>query len=226
MRTRGAAKSVLSAHLAVGLLIVAAMTLLLVEISEDVVNHEGREPWTAADAPVGTWLRGHGSPWLTSAMRVATSFGSPLVVTGVTVAMALYLLWRRRFYWLAALVLSVPGGALVNRLLKEAVHRARPHVGDPVLTVAGYSFPSGHTLMASVLYGVVAACVCAHTRDWRLRVLTVVSASVLVALVGVSRVYLGAHYVSDVLGAAAEGLAWLSLTLTAVYTIWQRRNRI
>jgi len=92
--------------------------------------------------------------------------------------------------------------------------------------VSGYSFPSGHTLMASVLYGVVAAYVCAHTRDWRLRLLTVVSASVLTAVVGVSRVYLGAHYVSDVLGATAEGLAWLSLTVTAVYVMSLRSHRI
>jgi membrane-associated phospholipid phosphatase len=226
MRTGVTAKSVVTARLAVGMLIFAAMTLTLAEISVDVVGPERGESWTLADAPVGTWLRSHGSPWLTGAMRVATSFGSPLVVTGIAVALALHMLWRRRLYWLAALVLSVPGGALVNRVLKDAVHRARPQVGDPLLTVSGYSFPSGHTLMASVLYGVVAAYVCAHTRDWRLRLLTVVSASVLTAVVGVSRVYLGAHYVSDVLGATAEGLAWLSLTVTAVYVMSLRSHRI
>ena len=103
---------------------------------------------------------------------------------------------------------------------------ARPHFDDPILTLTGYSFPSGHTMMASVLYGVVAAYLCAHTPDWRLRALIIFSASVLIAVVGFSRVYLGAHYLSDVLGAMAEGLAWLSLCLTAVYTIWQRSNRI
>jgi undecaprenyl-diphosphatase len=208
------------------MLIAATMTLALVAIAADVISPARHGPWTAADARAEPWLRAHESPWLTSAMRVATTFGSPLAVTGMTATLALYMLWRRRLYWLAALLLSVPGGALVNRLLKDAVHRPRPHVSDPILAVTGYSFPSGHTMMASVFYGVLAAYVCVHTRDWRLRVFTVVLAGVLTGLVGVSRVYLGAHYVSDVLGAAAEGMAWLSLTLTAVYAIWQRSHRI
>lgn len=226
MTTRGAAKGLLRAHLAAGILVFATMTLILVGIAEDVIGHERHGSLTVADAPLSTWLHAHASPCLTSAMRVATAFGSPLTVTSIAVALALYLLWRRQFYWLAALVLSVPGGAVLNVLLKYAVHRARPHFADPILTLTGYSFPSGHTMMAAVLYGVVAAYICAHTPDWRRRVLTVVAASVLIALVGVSRVYLGAHYLSDVLGAMAEGLAWLSFCLTMVYTIWQRSDRI
>lgn len=219
MTTRSAAKGLLGAHLAAGILIFATMTLILAEIAEDVLSHG---PFTVADAQLSTWLQAHGSPSVTSAMRVATSFGSTLTVTCIAVALALYLLWRRRLYWLAALVSSVSGGALLNRLLKYAFHRARPHFDNPILTPTGYSFPSGHTMMASVLYGVVAAYLCTHTPDWRWRVLIIVSASVLIALVGVSRIYLGAHYLSDVLGAMAEGLAWLSLCLTVVYTIWQR----
>jgi len=219
MTIRAAAKGLLGAHLAAGILVFATMTLILAEISEDVLSHE---PLTVADAQLSTWLHAQGSPCVTSAMRVATSFGSTLTVTCIAVALSLYLLWRRHLYWLAALVLSVPGGALLNRLLKYAFHRARPHFDDPILTLTGYSFPSGHTMMASVLYGVVAAYLCAHTPDWRGRALIIVAASVLIALVAFSRIYLGAHYLSDVLGAMAEGLAWLSLCLTVVYTIWQR----
>jgi membrane-associated phospholipid phosphatase len=220
--TPSAPRGLTGAHLAAGILAFATMTLVLVGISEDVISHE---PLTVADAQISTWLHAHRSPCLTSAMRVATSFGATLTVTCISVSLALYLLWRRHRHWLAALVLSVPGGALLNILLKYAVHRPRPHFDDPILTLTGYSFPSGHTMMASVLYGGVAAYVLAHTSDWRWRVLTIVSASVMIALVGFSRVYLGAHYLSDVLGAMAEGLAWLSLCLTVVYTIWHRRNR-
>jgi undecaprenyl-diphosphatase len=224
MTTRSAARGVLGAYLAAGILVFATMTLVLVEISEDVITHA---PLTVADAQLSTWLQAHRSTLVTSAMRVATSFGSTVTVTCIAVALALYLLWRHRHpYWLAALALSVPGGALLNMLLKYAFHRARPQLDDPILTLTGYGFPSGHTMMASVLYGVVAAYLFAHTPDWRRRVLIVFSASVLIALVGFSRIYLGAHYLSDVLGAMAEGLAWLSLCLTVVYTIWQRSNRI
>lgn len=212
----------LSLHLAAGILIFATMTLTLGEISEDVINHE---PLTVADARLGAWLHAHASPFLTSAMFVATSFGSTLTVTCIAVLFGLYLLRRRRFYWLAALVSSVGGGALLNKILKYAFHRARPHFDDPILTLTSYSFPSGHTMMASVLYGVIAAYLFSKTRDWRRRVLIVLSASLLILLVGFSRIYLGAHYLSDVLGALAEGLAWLSLCLTAVYSICQRKRQ-
>jgi len=209
------------AGLVTGILLFTIMTLILGEISEDIINHE---PLTVADAQLSTWLHSHGTPSLTSAMFVATSFGSTATVTCISVALGLYLFWRRRFYWLTAVATSVAGGALLNRLLKYAFHRPRPHFDDPILKLTSYSFPSGHTMMATVLYGVVAAYLLAKTPDWRWRVLIIMSASLLIALVGFSRIYLGAHYLSDVLGAMAEGLAWLSLCLTVVYSIWRQQN--
>jgi membrane-associated phospholipid phosphatase len=134
------------------------------------------------------------------------------------------LLWRRQPYWLAAIWLSVFGGMLLNRLLKYAFHRPRPHFTDPILALTSYSFPSGHTMAATVLYGVLAAMLVTKIKRPGFRVLVVLSASLLIALVGFSRMYLGAHYLSDVLGAIAEGLAWLSLCLTAVYSVWRQRN--
>ncbi len=220
--TKFSAKGFLSLHLVAGILVFATMTLTLGEISEDIINHE---PLTLADAQLNTWLHAHGSTSLTSAMFVATGFGSTVWVTCSAVALGLYLLWRRHYYWLAALVLAVPGGALLNRLLKYSFHRVRPHFDDPILTLTSYSFPSGHTMMATVLYGALAAYLFAQIQDWRWRVLIISSASFLIALVGFSRIYLGAHYLSDVLGAMAEGLAWLSLCLTVVSSIWQRRQQ-
>jgi membrane-associated phospholipid phosphatase len=223
MRTHSAATGLPGALVAAGILVFAGMTLTLAGISERVVS---RGPLTVADVQFSAWLHAQRSPFATSVMRVATSFGSPVTVTCIAVVLAVYLLWRqRRPYWFAALVSSVLGGALLNRLLKLAFHRARPVFDDPTLTLAGYGFPSGHTMMASVLYGVVAAYLCAHTPDWLRRLFIVASASVLIALVGFSRIYLGAHYLSDVLAAIAEGCAWLSLCLTVVYVIWQGRNR-
>jgi len=216
-------KGFLSLHLVAGILVFATMTLTLGAISEDVIKHE---PLTVADAQLSTWLHAHRSPFLRSAMLVATSFGSTVTVTCIAVALGLYLLRRRRFYWLAALAASVAGGVLLNRLLKYVFHRPRPHFDDPILTLTSYSFPSGHTMMATVLYGVVAAYLFAKTPDWRWRVLIILSASLLIAFVGFSRIYLGAHYLSDVLGAMAEGLAWLSLCLTVVYSIWRKRNHL
>ena len=221
MKTRSDAKGFFGLRLVAGIIVFAAMTLTLGLISEDIIKHE---PITVADAQLSIWLHSHTSPLLTSAMFAAAFFGSTTGVCIIAVGFGLYLIWRRSFYWLAALASSVLGGMLLNRLLKYAFHRPRPSFTDPLLTVTSYSFPSGHTMMATVLYGVIAAYFFTTTRDWRRRVLIIFSASLLTLLVGFSRMYLGAHYLSDVLGAMAEGLAWLALCLTVVYSVWRQRN--
>ena len=221
MKHRSSTRGFFGLHLVAGIIIFATMTLTLWEISEDVIN---REPLTAADAQLSTWLHAHASPLLTSAMFVATFFGSTTGVIVIAVAFGLYLVWRRRFYWVTALASSVVGGMLLNKLLKYAFHRPRPFFTDPILSLKSYSFPSGHAMAATVLYGAIAAYLFNATSDWRRRTLIIFSASILILLVGFSRMYLGAHYLSDVLGAMAEGLAWLALCLTLIYSIWRRRN--
>jgi membrane-associated phospholipid phosphatase len=201
------------------ILVFGTMTLTLGEISEDVIN---REPLTVIDAQLGTWLHAHATPSLTSAILVSTSLGSTIVVSCIAVALGLYLLWQRRFYWLGAVLSSVFGGMLLNKILKYVFHRARPQFTDPLLTLNSYSFPSGHTIMATTLYGVLAAYLITRTTDLRRRVLIVLATGFLILLVGFSRMYLGAHYLSDVLAAIAEGLAWLSLCLTVVHSLRQR----
>jgi undecaprenyl-diphosphatase len=221
MKSQLSSKGFLSTCLVAGLLVFGTMTLTLGEISEDVIN---REPLTVADAQLSTWLHVHGSPPLTTAMLVSTSLGATWTVTSIAAGFLFYLLLRRRFYWFAAVASSVFGGMLLNKLLKYVFHRARPHFDDPILRLTSYSFPSGHTMMATVLYGVLAAYLLAEAKDWRQRALVILAAGFLILLVGFSRIYLGAHYLSDVLGALAEGLAWLSLCLTVVYSLWRQKN--
>ena len=222
MKDKRQAKGFLGLYLVAGLLILIGMTLTLGEIAEDVRNGE---PLTVADVRLSNWLHTHGSASVTTCMLLVTSFGSTVVVSCLAVLFGLYLLWRRQPYWLTAMVLSVFGGMGVNKLLKFVVHRARPHFNDPILSLTSYSFPSGHTMMATVLYGVLAAFLISRTPRWPWRVLIVAVAGCLILLVGFSRIYLGAHYLSDVLAALAEGLAWLSLCLTAVYSVWRYRNQ-
>ena len=211
----------LGLHLAAGLIIFAAMTFTLWEISEDLNK---REPLTIADAQLSGWLHLHTLPWLTSGMFLLTYLGSSIIANCIAVVLGLYLIRRRRFYWLAAFLFSVYGGMLLNRILKYAFQRPRPHFDDPLVSLTSYSFPSGHTMTATVVYGVLAAYFFTNTQDWRQRVAIIFGAGLLILLVGFTRIYLGAHYLSDVLGAMAEGIAWLALCLTVTYSFW-RRNR-
>ena len=142
----------------------------------------------------------------------------------MTLAISVYLWIKRVRIWVLTLMLAVFGGMLLNFVLKQLFVRQRPHFDDPLLTLTTYSFPSGHTLTATVFYGTLCALVIALgiPRSWR--VLTIIVACVMILLVGFSRIYLGAHFLSDVLAAIAEGLAWLAICLLAVKELKRKRK--
>lgn len=207
-------------QLAAGLLIFTIMTLIVGEVGEHIVRGH---PLTLTDAQFSAWLYAHRSPNRTLVLRLATELGSTWWAICTALGLGIFLATRRQFYWLAAVWLSVFGGMGLNVLLKRAFHRTRPSLGDPILSLTGYSFPSGHTMAATVLYAVIAAFLFTHVKHFAARVLSIVSAGSLIALVGFSRIYLGAHYLTDVLGAIAEGLAWSTLCLTLFYSAWRHR---
>lgn len=217
--THHSSKQVRALHLIAGLLVFIVMTLTLGEIAEDVRNGE---PLTLTDVHFSNWLHTHGSAPLTKVMWIITSLHASMVVCTVAVLIGLYLWRRRQRYWVVALWLSVFGGLLLNKLLKLVFHRARPHFHDAVQSLTSYSFPSGHTMIATVFYGALAVFVSANSKSWPLRIFSVAIAMALIMLVAFSRIYLGAHYLSDVLGAMAEGFAWIALSLTGLYYFWNR----
>ncbi len=203
----------LGLHLTIGILLLVGASWLFGGIAEDVVTGD---PLTVFDRSVAAWFHERRTSALTTTMQLVTGLASTLWVTGITLVAALILWWKRCWHRLLALVLVVPGGMAVAFLLKIAFHRQRPDFADSFLVFDGYSFPSGHTMAATLLYGLLAAYAVISLKAWRWRVGAILGALVMVLLVGFSRVYLGAHYPSDVLAAAAAGLAWLALCLTAL----------
>jgi len=207
-------------HLIAGVLVFTVMTLTLGEIAEDVRNGE---PLTLTDVRFSNWLHTHAWPPLTKVMWGITWLHTSAVVCVAAVLLGIYLWRRRELYWVVTLWVSVFGGVLLNNILKLIFHRTRPHFRDAIQALTTYSFPSGHTMTAAAFYGSLAAFCIAHCKSWPLRILAVVIAMTLIMLVAFSRVYLGAHYLSDVLGAIAEGAAWLALSLTGLYYFWNRK---
>ena len=181
-------------------------------IAEDVVT---RDPLTLLDTRIAEWFAAHRSAGLTAFMLGFTHLHDPVPATAAVLLVGLFLLWRRHFRWLASLVAATAGGALLNVMLKHAFQRTRPNVDHSGLVLTSFSFPSGHVAAATLLYGFVAAYVVAHTPRTAPRVLAVVVASMLAAFVALTRVYLGAHFLSDVLGAFSAAAAWLTLCLIA-----------
>lgn len=174
------------------------------------------------DLPLANWCHAHLQRRLTSFLLVVTYWHHPLGVLAMAALLGAWFHARRLRYWLLALVLSVPGGMLLNVLIKYMFRRARPSFEDPLFTLASYSFPSGHTSGATFFYGLLAAFLVCRSKHWGARAATVAGAVFMVALVAFSRVYLGAHYLSDVLAAVTEGCAWLAICITAVSVLRRR----
>jgi undecaprenyl-diphosphatase len=168
-------------------------------------------PVTTADAGISTWFHGRMHPAMTQMLLAVTQLHSTLGIGLMAAAAAALLAWRRQGAWLAPLVLAVPGGLLLNSLVKQAFQRARPHFDDAAATLASYSFPSGHTSGATVWWGFLLVLWFASDARGGPRAVAAAVAVVMVLLTAISRVYLGFHYASDVLAAIAEGTAWLVL---------------
>jgi undecaprenyl-diphosphatase len=113
-----------------------------------------------------------------------------------------------RKLWSLAFLLLVQAGSLAGEASKVLVHRARPHLFADAYHAAGYSFPSGHALDATLLYGALLYLLWARLRQPRVVLPLGVVAASWVALIALSRVVLGVHYPSDVEGGVALGLAW------------------
>ena len=210
-------------HLTIGTLLLIGAAWLFGGIAEDVVTDD---PLTIVDKQLALWFYNHTTPALNRAITAITALGSMPAIGGLALLIFFLLLWWRYWYWLLALVLTIPGGMLLNLLLKSAFARQRPSFENPIITLTGHSFPSGHTMMATLLYGLLAVFAVLNLKAWRWRVRAVVMAGLVILMVGFSRIYLGAHYLSDVLAAMAAGIAWLALCFTAVDTLRRRRFAI
>jgi undecaprenyl-diphosphatase len=206
-------------HLTLGVLCLCLAVWLFAGIAGEVV---AKAPITLIDQQLADWFHRHARSAFTPFMLAITHWHTPLGVLLMAAALALYFYRIRAHYWLAALVLAVPGGLLLNVLLKYIFQRARPHFTDPLMTLSSYSFPSGHAAGDVLFYGMLAAYLVVRSRGAGARALAVGAAVAMVALVALSRVYLGMHFLSDVLGAMASSAAWLSVCITAMSTLRRR----
>jgi undecaprenyl-diphosphatase len=155
-----------------------------------------------------------GHPVAVSSVKAVTWLGSGGVLWTLTGAAAALLALRRRWRLTTYLLVTGAGALVLDPVLKALVGRLRPVVAHPIAYGTGNSFPSGHALGSIVCYGALLLVFLPAARGaWR-RVLTAVVVTLIVAI-GVSRLLLGVHYLSDVLGAWALGITWLGVTAFA-----------
>jgi membrane-associated phospholipid phosphatase len=179
----------------------------------------------AFDQHIRLFLHQQASPSLTAAMRFFTDFGSPAGILALS-AGALAGLWLSR--WKRGIVLfliTMAGAGVLDAVLKTVFHRPRPPVSYFATPIPGtYGFPSGHALFFLCFFGVLAALATSRIHNLAVRIAIWFVACGLTGMIGLSRIYLGVHYPSDVLAGYAAGTVWLIVVLFGGRII-ERRQR-
>jgi membrane-associated phospholipid phosphatase len=215
---------VLAVTLAIGLALSAALTVLAAEVYDAVVEDDGIAGLDRPALDLALRLR---TPTGDRMVTAYTHLGSPglMPLLATVAALAMALTWRQ---WTPVLLTTVTGlGSLLMTMVgKAAVGRIRPPRADAVPPFeTSFSFPSGHSLNAMALAGIIAYLLVRRQRTARARLLTVVAAATFAVTMGLSRVYLGHHWLTDVLVAWLLALSWLCVVITAhrLYLTVRRR---
>jgi undecaprenyl-diphosphatase len=152
-----------------------------------------------------------GPPWLSGAVTDITALGGTAVLLLVILVTIGYLALQHRYGPTALVIIASAGGGLFNVALKQVFARTRPDIVPHLVLVEGHSFPSGHSMAAAVIYLTLGALLARFAARRRVRIYVIGISLALTALIGITRVYLGVHYPSDVLAGWAAGLAWALL---------------
>ena len=166
-----------------------------------------------------------GPPWLEETMRDITGLGSVFTIVFVTAAVAAYLALTRKTRIAAFVVAAVGGGEIVSTVLKLFYQRPRPDLVPHGMEVFTASFPSGHAMMSAIAYLTLAILLARLDPDRRVKALVLFLGVLTTLLVGISRVYLGVHWPSDVLAGWCVGAAWAALCWFVALQL-QRRGEV
>ena len=192
-----------------GLAAIMLTAVALGKLVDDVTDGDGV---AVIDHPVARFVAAHREPALTSFMRGVSAIGGPvgMVVLALAAGVVLGVAWRS---WAPVAMLAVTAAGVIGLTVafKAALGRPRPPMAQAVAAADGYGFPSGHAAAAAAVCAAIAWLLTLRLPSWRARTAVWVVAAMLAALVGLSRVYLGVHWFTDVLGGWVFGLLWAAV---------------
>jgi membrane-associated phospholipid phosphatase len=204
----------LGLYFSVGFIISGASLWLFGAITEDVIH---QDPLTRFDLTLLNWVHSRATPVGYSIAQAISVLGSPVALTTLALGVGALLAARRHWILLTGWVAAFAGGGLLDALLKLVIHRPRPPDAQVFLPHYTWSFPSGHAMVSLIGYGMLAYVLVrlwVHRRS--AQALIVVGAALLILAIGVSRLYLGVHYFSDVVAGYAAGMLWLSACVSGL----------
>jgi membrane-associated phospholipid phosphatase len=173
------------------------------------------------DPPVWQWMIDHRTPALTTVTIVVTNVGSTVSMTIIAAATIVFLLVKRRFGDAVLVAVVAAGAGLLVTVGKATVGRERPPAEFRLVTETNESFPSGHALASAAILGVVLVVLLPSIPGRAARIGVLVGVGLFWLSIGLSRLYLGVHWATDVIGGWVTGLAWLALCLT-VRQVWRQ----
>jgi undecaprenyl-diphosphatase len=196
------------------LVVLAALGWAFGAVLQDVLSNELLNP---VDRPVLRFFVRHREPWLTTVMKALTLLGSSALLIPLLVIVGLGWRWRRGTWRPLAVLAAAYGGAVaLSQVVKVLVARPRPPAALAIGQFGGFAFPSGHATQATVAWGALAALAAAGASRWSARVGIGAGAVAIIVVVGISRLYLGAHWLTDVVGGFALGGLWLAALFAAI----------
>ena len=203
-----------------GLLLLTASAWAFAAVAENVAEGD-----TGVDVRLADWLHDHASSGWTEFFEAVTFLGNVPTLVAVT-AVSAFLLWRRgQRAELLLLLLAFVGAQILTLGLKLGFERERPFFADPLATESTYSFPSGHASTSLAVYGTLGFILARHLDDRRARIAALAGAAALVLLIGFSRLYLGVHFLTDVIAGYSIGLAWVTLCAVLLHLRVRLRAR-
>lgn len=209
----------------VALVLIVGGGWIFVEIADEVMENDTR----TFDEQVLKLMRRPddlnvtiGPPWLHEAGRDITALGGVAVLSIVTITGAVFLLAIRKYHAMWLLIGSAVGALILSSLLKGIIQRERPDVVSHHSHVQTYSFPSGHSMLSAAIYLTLGVLLARFVKGWRIKAYLVGVALILAFLVGVSRVFVGVHYPTDVLAGWTAGGVWAIFCWTVANYLQQR----
>lgn len=176
------------------------------------------------DTPLIEMIQGWETTWLTMVMKVVTWIGTVYGVGTIVVIGFIILSFKLRSRQQAFLLLgTVAGSIILNSLLKNVFQRDRPTI-NIILEASGHSYPSGHAMMALALYSTLAFIAWHYVKTTTSRLALILFAILMILLVGMSRIYLGAHYPSDIVGGYVASGLWVTI-MFSIYTFFTSKRR-
>jgi membrane-associated phospholipid phosphatase len=186
------------------------------ELVESELNH--------FDQTIINWIQSLMNPQLTFIMKTFTFLGSPLALSLFVFISVLWMIRKKKYWEAVFLVIGIGGGGTFDLFLKWIFHRQRPNF-HRLIEESGYSFPSGHSMVSIIFYGMLCMLLIVFINSTITKVVGISCTLFIITMIGFSRVYLGVHYPSDVLAGYAAGGTWLIICLMGLKVILEIRKK-